>query len=250
VKALLLSFVILGACSADGDSEPIIEDPVTVCETTLEDGVLAGLAIKTGLIGKIEMQPGTSRQLSLVITECCYVETPIEACVTWSVDGAGATISSTGRLTIDASVESGTSMTVRADIENGRKTLSTAVYVYVPESNPFVGYWSEKTQISCDDETEEVPNNPIGELRFDADGSISVTWRPFEIYYDYWGSYSYDLKANTFSFFAGIGNYVPDDLDTSGTFSFDDGDLILRDVFLGSSSPNSGPAPACGHRFR
>ena len=44
------------------------------------------------------------------------------------------------------------------------------------------------------------------------------------------------------------GNYVPADVDGEGEFELDGGDLVLRDLWLGSAKDATGPA-GCGHRL-
>ena len=88
------------------------------------------------------------------------------------------------------------------------------------------------------------------ELIFRADGSMSATWMPFEIYKDYWGNYSIDLESGTFELSGVSGNYVPPDLDPSGSFEIDEnGSLILKDIWLGSYRWGEKSPPNCGHRF-
>ena len=77
---------------------------------------------------------------------------------------------------------------------------------------------------------------------------IWVTWLPFEVYVDYWGTYELATAADTVTVTAEGGDYVPDDIDGSGTYSFDGNDLVLHDLWLGS--PRGGTAPArCGHKL-
>jgi len=45
---------------------------------------------------------------------------------------------------------------------------------------------------------------------------------PFEVYRDYWGTYEYDLATDSLSLQVTEGNYVPDDIDGSGSFAFDE----------------------------
>jgi hypothetical protein len=72
---------------------------------------------------------------------------------------------------------------------------------------------------------------------------------PFEIYHDYWGTYGYDLAQGTLDLSDAEGNYVPPDLDGSGSFSIDEqGQLTLGDLWLGSPRDGGGE-PNCGHRF-
>ena len=96
---------------------------------------------------------------------------------------------------------------------------------------------------------ERTPESPIYELWFAADHQVRVTWMPFELYVDYWGTYTYDLDTGAFSIDVEGGNYVPTDIDGDGTFSIDaDGKLQLHDIWLGTPR-DSAVAPACGHLF-
>jgi hypothetical protein len=199
----------------------------------------------------VEMLPGETREFSLGIIECCYILEPVEACATWSVEPTlGASIDpQTGALAVDDGTPSGSVFTVSADVENGRRVVLIEVHVYTPEDNPLVGLWREEAQFVCGTGEELLPEEPIGELRFGADGSFGVTWMPFEVYVDYWGTYEYDLGQGTLDLSITGGNDVPDEVDGSGLFSFDEeGRLLLADMWLGN--PRGGPgSPNCGHRF-
>lgn len=120
----------------------------------------------------------------------------------------------------------------------------------VSEDNPLArGYWKEEAQFACNTGEEVSPERPIQELLFEADGTFSVTWTPFERYRDYWGEYSYDTGQGTLDLTVTGGNNVPPDVDGSGTFAFDtQGRLILTDIWLGSFSDQATSAN-CGHRF-
>lgn len=202
--------------------------------------------------GDIQMKPGSEKQFEVGIIECCYVFTPVKARVSWSIEPAhGAAIDAeSGLLTIDNTVVHGSQYKVTANIENGRKLLEKTIFIFTEEANPFAaGAWREIAQISCQDGSEFEPVERIGEVTFNAAGKIYVTWHPFEVYHDYWGTYSYDLALETFDFSVEDGNYIPADMDTSGYFEIDsNGDLIMRDIWLGS--PRDNPAErACGHRL-
>jgi hypothetical protein len=199
----------------------------------------------------VEMQPGESVTFALGVVECCYFFEPVEACATWSVNPIeGASIDPlTGVFTVDATTQSGSVFAVSADVENGRRVVSIEVHVFTPDTNPLVGIWREEAQFVCGTGEEIVPEQPIGELRFRADGTFGVTWIPFEIYVDYWGSYAYDSAQGILDLEITGGNYIPDDVDGSGLFSFDEqGRLTLSDMWLGSSHEETGTAN-CGHRF-
>lgn len=199
----------------------------------------------------VAMRPGEERTFELGVVECCYFIEPVDACATFSVTPAtGARIDErTGLLTIDAATAHGTRFDVTANVEDGRRLVSLPVYVYTEAGNPLFGIWREAAQIDCQTGAEITPEQAIQELWFRADGSVNVTWFPFEIYVDYWASYTYDLAAGTLGLTVTGGNYVPGDIDGEGTFSLaPDGSLLLRDMWLGTPRDGTAP-PRCGHRF-
>jgi hypothetical protein len=219
------------------------------CRGQLDEETLSRLSLVMG--DSLQLQPGETWELSPGVVECCYVFEPVDACATWSVSPSdGASIDAeTGVFTVDPTTPSGTVFTVTADVENGRRLVSAEVYVYTPEANPLVGVWREEAQFACGSDEEIVPEERIGELVFGADESFSVTWYPFEIYKDYWGTYTFDRYQGTLELTGAYGNYVPDDLDGSGSWAIDEqGRLILKDLWLGSPMDSSVIAN-CGHRF-
>ncbi len=152
-------------------------------------------------------------------------------------------------MAVGGEVGQGAVFTVTADVENGRRLVSVDVHVYTEEANPLFGTWGEEAQLTCETGEEVVPEEHIGELAFGADGEFSVTWFPFEIYKDYWGTYTFDLSLGTIDLTASDGNYVPEGLDGSGTWFIDEeGRLVLKDVWLGAPRDVSRVAN-CGHVF-
>jgi hypothetical protein len=85
---------------------------------------------------------------------------------------------------------------------------------------------------------------------FEADGTFTVTWTPFELYKDYWGTYDYDLASGALSLQVEGGNYIPDVLAWGSSFRTElDGSLVFENLWLGS--PLGEPVTLrCGHRFR
>ena len=200
----------------------------------------------------LQFQPGESYDFNVGTVECCYVFEPVEAGVTWSVaPSEGASIDpATGVFTVAPSTPGGSVFTVSADVENGRRIVTIDVYVYTPATNPFAGgVWHEETQIVCGTGQEITPQEQIGELVLDADGHFAVTWMPFEIYHDYWGTYTFDPDTGALELQIDGGNYIPPYFDGIGFYAFDDqGRLLLTDIWLGTPLNGSG-SPACGHRF-
>jgi len=219
------------------------------CRRGLDEDTLSRLSLVMG--DTLAMQPGETWEFSPGTVECCYVFEPVDACATWSVSPTGgATIDpKTGVFTVDPETPSGAVFTVTADVENGRRLVSVDVHVYTPQANPLFGTWGEEAQLSCETGEEIVPEERIGELAFGADGEFSVTWHPFEIYKDYWGTYTFDVSQGTIELTGAEGNYVPEGFDGSGSWFIDEeGHLVLRDIWLGAPRGVSGAAN-CGHRF-
>jgi hypothetical protein len=188
----------------------------------------------------------------------------VEADVTWSVKPeAGAEIDPTeGTLRIDKATLPGSIFIVTANVENGRWFVSTNVYVYTREANPLIGAWRETNHHACGDdewvlsewETSNATTRndwryvPMGELAFNADGTFKATWFPLEIFYDYSGTYTYDLDQGRLELNFSEERGVPKDLDASGSFSFDKGNLVLEDLWLGNNWHKGEPA-GCGYIF-
>jgi hypothetical protein len=204
-------------------------------EERLDDATLKNLIFS--FEDNVQLQPGQTHSFSLNVFECCVFLKQVKARVSWSVEPAvGAHIDPrTGLLEIDPSTPGGSVFTVIADVENGRRLMSTKLYVFTPESDPLVGNWRETSQVGCDGSETGKPEAPVEELEFRADGRFSVTWRPFEIRKDYWGTYAYDLKNQTLSLVVEGGNDVPAIMDREGAFSVDQtGRLTLKGMWLGS----------------
>jgi len=200
----------------------------------------------------LQVLPGATLALTLGVFECCYFFHPVSARAIWSIaPGDGARIDrTTGLLMIDPSTPSGSVFTVRADVEGGRRVVAVEAHVFTAEANPLVGFWLETAQLECETETEVIPEQPIDELVFGADGTFSVTWFPFEVYKDYWGTYTFDLTRGTLELVVTGGNYIPPDVDGRGQLAWDaSGRLVLTELWLGTP-PRDGTRPAnCGHHF-
>lgn len=205
----------------------------------------------------IGLRPGATVALALGVFDyevCgtgirCFVPMPVSAAWT-TAPASGAQIDrDRGVLTIEPATPGGTVFTVSAVVDGGRHTVKSEVFVFTPETNPLLGFWREEAQRTCGTGEEVVPDLPIAELVFSADGTFAVTWIPFESYIDYWGTYTFDLTRGTLDLVVTGGNTIPPDVDGQGGFAFDaTGRLVFTDLWLGTPRPGSGPAH-CGHRF-
>ncbi len=199
--------------------------------------------------GILELPVGSSEQFQVGLTQCCVVWEPLETCSVYSLepDDAGATIDAASGLLGLGSAPDGTPLTVRADVEQGTAMVEGEVFVYDPALHPLKGVYQEVSRFPCDNGPEFVPDDPINELILTASGRMVVTWNPFEIYTDYGADYEAAIDG-TFAFSNASGNYVPADLDGAGDWVLEGDDLVLTNLWLGSSDGAVTP-PACGHRF-
>jgi hypothetical protein len=266
LMALFLTLTLGGTvASAQWPSPPIRPTPVpTLAPAALDEETLGNLVIFAFFPGEepapifvgsrggsLQLLPGGSLALTLGYYECCYFFQPVPVSAVWSVSpDEGASIDPlSGLLTVDPATPSGSAYTVSADVENGRRIVSIELHVFTPEANPLVGYWVEIRQIDCATGSDVTPAESIEEFIFNADGTFSVTWFPFEVYKDYWGTYTFDPATGALDLVIESGNYIPTGFDGTGTYSLDpSGRLILSDIWLGSP-PNTTATQTCGHIF-
>lgn len=108
-------------------------------------------AINNASIGPIEIAAGSSRQLQVTYPVPDGPSFPLKASVTWSIETVvkGISIDKSGMLKVDTDVPHGTTATILADVEHGRRKLSGKVYVYHPDENPLIGGWHVDTRVAC-----------------------------------------------------------------------------------------------------
>ncbi len=107
---------------------------------------------------------------------------------------------------------------------------------------PLSGLWSSDEATRCED--GQTVDSRIGEVRFEG-ASFDVTYVPFEVYRDYWGTYEFDATSGAIRFEVGGGNKPPppsQDLDGVARLAQDT--LVLEELSLGSSTHT---AELCGH---
>ena len=122
-------------------------------------------AMNNALIDSVEIAAGSSRQMQVIYPTPDGPSFPLQASVAWSMESAvkGISIDKSGMLKVDADVPHGTTATILADVEHGRRKLSGKVYVYHPEENPLIGTWHVDTRVACG-ETQEIKTAPSSPL--------------------------------------------------------------------------------------
>lgn len=238
-----LVLLIIGFCSTS----------FAQCRSPLSEATLRALTLSTGFL-TLQVQPGQTVELIIYEKMCCNFVSPVNACAEWSIsDDTYAHIDTqSGVLTIKTEERQrligGYFFIVTANIENGRKILSTPVYIYKPETNPFIGTWRETRRFSCKSGKAVSTTDPIVELVLRADGKMYATSIAFETYFDFWGKYIFDVQRGEFGFAIDDGNRIPDDVDGLGQFRLEaDGKLILKKLSLGSF--NQGDKRTCKYEF-
>jgi hypothetical protein len=165
---------------------------------------------------------------------------PLHCVGDWSVSGP-ATLSAdrrTLRIAPDAPIGS----IVVVSARHGDEPLALRLRVIGRDEVVLTGRRSQQAIEGC-----SVPD-PISELEFHGENRFSVTFRPFESYRDYWGTYAFDAATGGLRLTVEGGNFVPPGLDLEGRAEMASGRLVLRDMFFGS---RDGPVPAgpCTYRF-
>jgi hypothetical protein len=234
----------MAACSDGGSANG---DDDGAC-TPLDDATLAALTHSAWASPSVEIQPGMQRALQLGTVELGGAFSPVAACAAWSIAPAAAGVSidaETGVIRVTEEAVSNQRFVVTADVD-GAKLITADVFVFREAEMPWRGLWREDSQLECGTSDEVTPQQRIEEIIFWADGTLWVTWTPFEVYVDYWGTHAFDPSAQTATFAATGGNYVPADLDGTGTFTLTGDTMTLSDLWLGSAR-HTAPAARCGH---
>jgi len=121
--------------------------------------------LQNAFIGPIEIAAGTSRQMQAMYPAPDGPSFPLQASVTWAMESAvkGISVDKSGMLKVDADVPHGTTATILANVEKGRRKLSGQVYVYHPDENPLIGTWHVDTRVACG-ESQEIKDAPATQL--------------------------------------------------------------------------------------
>ena len=133
--------------------------------------------------------------------------------------------------------------TIGEDVEAGTRVLLSGSYrshgltgpveVFRAADNPLVGTWRQ--------DGENCPaSSAIQELVFTGGGDFSVTWTPFEVYKDYWGTYTYDLETGAIHLDVESGNQIPEDIVPDGTVVLSDDALSFETLSFGTPGQAEG----------
>ena len=158
---------------------------------------------------------------------------PVEA-VSWSRRDDGTAVA-----TITEQAEIGKPIYIKTRYA-GSESISLVLNVYEAKANPLIGFWVQEKDETCE------PGSRIRELIFNADGTFSATWMPFETYKDYWGEYEYDLETSVLTLKPRRGNHIPDTV-KSGKIKLENGTLTPLE---GMSFGTNGQGKSCSSPFK
>lgn len=123
------------------------------------------------------------------------------------------------------------------------RLVTTTLTIVARDAVVLTGTRSQSDLSGCDG------IEPVGELKFTADGKFNVTFQPFETYVDYWGDYRFDPETGALSMTVTGGNFQPPKLMLTGKARIEGKTLVLEGMFLGSRSDFTPPATGCTYRF-
>lgn len=185
------------------------------------------------------LPPGASLVLQPWFTTRPGVIEPVPAACLEGVALAGpATLEADGR-TVKINADAAPGAAVQVEGRVGAASLTGRILVYLAEAQPLVGKWAQ-----AEDACAEAGAEPVRELIFHPDGTFSLTWTPFEIYKDYWGTYTFEAGVLTLT--PDGGNHIPGDASLSGRVEVDSDALQLPPALFGSPPYGS----ACAAPFQ
>ncbi|HVG91201.1 MAG TPA: hypothetical protein VNB54_06890 [Alphaproteobacteria bacterium] len=157
--------------------------------------------LQNASIGEIEIPAGASRQVQVTYPMPDGPSFPLKASVTWSIEKPvkGISIDRSGMLKVDADVPHGTTATILADVEKGRRKLSGKVYVFHPDENPLIGQWHVDTRVVCS-ATQEIKAAEASPLTL-----RGYNWS-FQASQEFWVGRAHSIAARTML----AGNYKLD----------------------------------------
>ncbi len=214
------------------------QDDEPPCEAYDTDQLSIGVAIAPG-------RPGGEVAIHANDGLHGMIGVPLNCFSRWSSSDPAVTVAPERRLIVI-----GPDATPGRDVEIagtlGSRTVRTRFRIAPAEGPVLTGFWSQAS-VDCGG---PVPRDPLRELRFSSDGRFAVTFVPFEVRQDYWGSVEFDPVAGRIGFVVERGNTVPADLMLKGRARVeDDNRLAMDDVYFGGLDVGP-PAGGCRYVFQ
>ena len=168
-----------------------------------------------------------------------YRDLPDECLSDWSIEGAAMLAADHRSLTIRADAPPGSEIVLRFKVRG--EPVVARLSVVARDAVVLTGRWSQQAAEGCEN------LEPVRELEFSPD-RFAVTFLPFESYKDYWGTYRFDPATGALRLSVEGGNSTPPGLDLEGVARFENGRLILENMFLGDRAGRVAEG-SCRYRF-
>lgn len=218
---------------------PVQDDEEPTCDSYGQDDSLSiGIVIAPG-------RPGG--ELDLHANEALHgmVAVPLKCFTRWSSSDPAVTVAAErGKVVIGRDATPGRDVEIAGTL--GDRTVRARFRIAPAEGPVLTGFWSQAS-VDCHG---PVPNQPLRELRFNSDGRFAVTFVPFEVRQDYWGTVEFDPAAGRIGFAVERGNTVPGDLMLKGQARVEgDNQLLIDGVYFGGLDAGP-PAGGCSYVFQ
>lgn len=216
---------------------PVDQDEEPPCEAYDRDDLSIGVAIAPA-------RPGSEVPLHANAGLHGMIGVPLKCFARWASSDPAVNISAERRLIVI-----GPGATPGGDVEIsgilGTRTVRTRFRIAPVEGPVLTGFWSQAA-VDCGG---PVPRDPLRELRFNSDGRFAVTFVPFEVRQDYWGSVEFDPAGGRIGFVVDRGNSVPAGLVLKGRAEVDgEGKLVMDGVYFGGLE--APPPEGCRYVFQ
>lgn len=214
------------------------QDDEPPCEAYDSDQLSIGVAIAPG-------RPGGEVAIHANDGLHGMIGVPLKCFSRWSSSDPAVTVApERRRIVIGPDATPGRDVEIAGTL--GSRTVRTRFRIASAEGPVLTGFWSQAS-VDCGG---PAPRDPVRELRFSSDGRFAVTFVPFEVRQDYWGSVEFDPVAGRIGFVVERGNTVPADLMLKGRARVEDDNRLAMDgVYFGGLDVGP-PAGGCRYVFR
>lgn len=208
------------------------------CEAYESDELSIGIALAAG-------RPGG--ELAIYANDGLHgmISVPLKCFSAWSSSDPAVDVApERGRIVIAPDATPGRDVEIVGTL--GSRTVRSRFRIAPADGLVLTGFWSQAS-VDCGG---PFPRDPLRELRINSDGRFAVTFVPFEVRQDYWGSVEFDPAAGRIGFVVDRGNSVPAGLMLKGRTEVDgEGQLVMVGVYFGGLEAGP-PAGGCRYVFR
>lgn len=185
-------------------------------------------------------------EISLYANEGLHgmIGVPLKCFSGWTSSDPAVTVAAArGKIVIGRDATPGRDVEIAGTL--GARTVRTRFRIAPAEGPVLTGFWSQAS-VDCGG---PIPRDPLRELRFNSDGHFAITFVPFEVRQDYWGSVEFDPAAGRIGFVVDRGNTVPAGLMLKGQARVEgDNRLFMDGVYFGGL--DAAPAAGCSYVFQ